>query len=153
MDLAPFFRGGAGRQGRAFKPLLLSARLQRRCWCGASNVAIHGDVLSRVNRCSSGNVDFQASLLHPEPQPVPGPKPRREEGGKTPSTPSRPGRAPLPGGGRTRSRGAQAGAHGSPLFRGPGRGCTAAPRYPPVVPGLSQVSSRWVWAINKFYGK
>ena len=96
MDLAPYFRGGAGRQGRASKPLLLSARLQRRCWCGASNVAIHGDVLSRVNRCSSGNVDFQTSLLHPEPQPVPGPKPRREEGGKTPSTPSRPGRAPLP---------------------------------------------------------
>ena len=70
--------------------MLLSARLQRRCWCGASNVAIHGDVLSRVNRCSSGNLDFQTSLLHPEPQPVPGPRPRREEGGKTRSTPSRP---------------------------------------------------------------
>lgn len=90
VDLAPHFRGGAGRQGRASKPLLLSARLQPRCWCGASNVAIHGDALSGVNRCSSGNVDFQTSLLHPEPQPAPGPKPRREEGGKTPSTPSRP---------------------------------------------------------------
>lgn len=53
-------------------------------------MAIHGDALSGVNRCSSGNVDFQTSLLHPEPQPAPGPQPRREEGGKTPSTPSQP---------------------------------------------------------------
>lgn len=90
MFLAPYFRIGAGPQGRASKPLLLSARLQRRWWCAASSVPIHGGVLSRVNRCSLGNVDFQTSLLHPEPQPVPGPKPRREEGGKMPSTLSRP---------------------------------------------------------------
>ena len=49
----------------------------------------------------------------------------------------------MPGGGRTRSRGAQAGAHGSPLLRGPGVGGTAAPRCPPVVRGPSQVSSLW----------
>lgn len=68
VDLAQYFRGGAGSQGLSSKLMPFSALLQRRFSCGGSNVAKRGNALSGVNRCSWGSIDFQTSLLHPELQ-------------------------------------------------------------------------------------
>ena len=58
----------------------LSALLQWRCLYGdSSNVAIYGNALSGVNRCSWGASIFRLPLLHPESQPSPRAKQRHEE--------------------------------------------------------------------------
>lgn len=41
---------------------------------------IHGNALSRVNRCSCRSIDFQTPRLHPESQPPPSPRGMRKLG-------------------------------------------------------------------------
>lgn len=134
------------------KLMLLSALLQRSCWGGGgSNVAVCGNALSGVNRCSWGASIFRLPCCTRNPNLLPEPnkgrrRPRRygtRRAGPNPAAPPR--SAAL----RRWDPDSEMPRLALMASRGAGVVVTEAPWSPPFLPEHSQVSSWWVWAINK----